>query len=39
LKDFESWTKQYFVIAGKADSEVSGAKGNRERFYKLTKVT
>lgn len=35
LKDFESWTKQYFVIQDKADSEVSGARGNKERFYLL----
>lgn len=35
LKDFEVWTKEYFVIKDKADSEVAGAKGNRERFYLL----
>lgn len=35
LKDFEQWTKQYFAITTKADSEISGAKGNRERFYVL----
>jgi len=35
LKDFEAWTKQYFVILDKADSDVSGTKGNRERFYQL----
>lgn len=35
LKDFELWTKKVFVIKLKADSEVAGAKGNRERFYKL----
>jgi 23S rRNA (cytidine1920-2'-O)/16S rRNA (cytidine1409-2'-O)-methyltransferase len=35
LKDFEAWTKQYFVIKDKADSEVSGARGNKERFYLL----
>jgi 23S rRNA (cytidine1920-2'-O)/16S rRNA (cytidine1409-2'-O)-methyltransferase len=35
LKDFEAWTKQYFVIVDKADSEVAGTKGNRERFYLL----
>lgn len=38
LKDFESWAKQYFVIAGKADSDVAGARGNRERFYLLRKL-
>ena len=35
LKDFEVWSKRYFVIENKADSEVPGAKGNRERFYLL----
>jgi 23S rRNA (cytidine1920-2'-O)/16S rRNA (cytidine1409-2'-O)-methyltransferase len=35
LKDFEVWAKQYFVIVDKADSDVAGAKGNRERFYLL----
>jgi 23S rRNA (cytidine1920-2'-O)/16S rRNA (cytidine1409-2'-O)-methyltransferase len=35
LRDFEAWAKQYFVIAGKRDSEVAGSKGNRERFYLL----
>jgi 23S rRNA (cytidine1920-2'-O)/16S rRNA (cytidine1409-2'-O)-methyltransferase len=37
LKDFEHWTQQRFMIVSKADSEVSGAKGNRERFYLLRK--
>lgn len=35
LKDFEAWSKQYFVVQDKADSDVAGAKGNRERFYLL----
>ncbi len=35
LRDFENWTKDYFVILDKADSEIAGAKGNLERFYKL----
>lgn len=35
LKDFETWAKQLFVIKNKADSDVVGAKGNRERFYLL----
>jgi len=39
LKDFESWAKNYFVIKNKADSEVSGAKGNQERFYLLEKIS
>ncbi|HEX5448256.1 MAG TPA: TlyA family RNA methyltransferase [Candidatus Saccharimonadales bacterium] len=37
LRDFENWVKTYFVISDKADSEVAGAKGNRERFYSLRK--
>jgi 23S rRNA (cytidine1920-2'-O)/16S rRNA (cytidine1409-2'-O)-methyltransferase len=35
LKDFEAWTKNRFKIIDKADSEISGAKGNQERFYLL----
>jgi 23S rRNA (cytidine1920-2'-O)/16S rRNA (cytidine1409-2'-O)-methyltransferase len=35
LKDFEAWAKRYFVIQDKRDSDVAGAKGNRERFYLL----
>lgn len=35
LQSFEAWAKQHFVIIDKADSEVAGAKGNRERFYLL----
>ena len=35
LKDFEAWVKGYFVIQAKKDSDVAGAKGNRERFYLL----
>ncbi|NTW62227.1 TlyA family rRNA (cytidine-2'-O)-methyltransferase, partial [Candidatus Saccharibacteria bacterium] len=35
LKDFEDWAKDRFVIVDKRDSEVAGAKGNRERFYLL----
>lgn len=35
LKDFEQWTRKSFVIIGKADSAVAGAKGNLERFYVL----
>lgn len=38
LKAFEDWARQYFVILDKADSEVSGAKGNLERFYKLQRL-
>lgn len=35
LSDFEQWVKQYFVIKAKRDSDVAGARGNRERFYLL----
>lgn len=35
LKDFENWVTKYFVVMDKADSDVAGSKGNRERFYKL----
>lgn len=38
LKDFEQWSRQYFMIADKADSQVAGARGNRERFYLLKKL-
>lgn len=35
LKDFESWARTRFAILEKADSEVTGKKGNSERFYIL----
>lgn len=35
LKSFEQWAGGRFVIIDKADSSVSGAKGNLERFYHL----
>lgn len=35
LKSFEDWAKQRFVVLDKADSGVSGSKGNQERFYLL----
>lgn len=38
LKDFEDWARQHFVVIDKADSEIAGAKGNLERFYKLRKA-
>lgn len=38
LKDFEDWSRRYFVIKNKADSAVSGTKGNQERFYLLQKT-
>lgn len=38
LKGFEAWTQQHnLVTLNKADSAVSGAKGNQERFYLLRK--
>ncbi len=37
LKDFENWARKEFIILDKRDSDVSGAKGNRERFYLLKK--
>lgn len=38
LKDFELWVKNEFIVTAKADSEVSGNKGNIERFYLLGKL-
>jgi len=38
LKDFESWASKLFMIIEKSDSEVAGAKGNRERFYLLKPI-
>lgn len=35
LSDFEQWAQRYFIILDKRDSDVAGAKGNLERFYKL----
>ena len=35
LHDFEDWSRKYFVIFDKRDSDVAGAKGNQERFYLL----
>ncbi len=39
LKDFEIWAKQYFTIQTKHDSDVTGIKGNKERFYLLRVTT
>lgn len=39
LKDFEVWVTPYFVTIDKADSDVAGTKGNRERFYKMRVVS
>jgi 23S rRNA (cytidine1920-2'-O)/16S rRNA (cytidine1409-2'-O)-methyltransferase len=38
LKDFETWVAQTFVVQDKADSGISGAHGNLERFYVLRKA-
>ena len=38
LKGFEDWAKKRFTVVAKADSEVSGKKGNTERFYLLKKA-
>lgn len=35
LKDFEMWVQNLFKVINKADSKVSGSKGNIERFYLL----
>jgi 23S rRNA (cytidine1920-2'-O)/16S rRNA (cytidine1409-2'-O)-methyltransferase len=35
LKEFEIWAQKLFVVIDKADSDVAGSKGNRERFYLL----
>ncbi len=35
LSAFELWARRDFVVLNKADSEVVGTKGNRERFYLL----
>ena len=39
LKDFENWSKGYFRIEAKADSDVKGANGNIERFYCLAPLS
>lgn len=38
LRGFENWAKERFIIKHKADSQVSGTKGNVERFYMLQTV-
>jgi 23S rRNA (cytidine1920-2'-O)/16S rRNA (cytidine1409-2'-O)-methyltransferase len=35
LSDFQQWASERYLIKDKADSDVKGEKGNRERFYKL----
>lgn len=38
IANFEQWAKDRFLVIAKVDSEVAGAKGNRERFYQLKLV-
>lgn len=38
LREFENWLKPNFIILDKSDSQISGAKGNTERFYLLNKI-
>lgn len=38
LAHFEQWVRQYCTIRDKRDSDIAGAKGNRERFYLLHTV-
>ncbi len=35
LQQIEAWIQKLFVTVDKADSDVAGGKGNRERFYVL----
>lgn len=37
IKDFELWLKQHFVVIDSKDSDITGAKGNTEKFYLLKK--
>jgi len=38
LRDFETWVKNYYKVINKADSQVAGEKGNKERFYFLSNL-
>lgn len=38
LKEFEQWAKARFIVVNKADSDIAGASGNRERFYLLKRL-
>lgn len=38
LKNFEAWASQFFYIADKQDSDVSGEKGNKERFFLMSRL-
>lgn len=35
LSELEAWLRPNFIIEAKADSKISGVKGNLERFYRL----
>ncbi|MEX1059141.1 MAG: TlyA family RNA methyltransferase [Candidatus Saccharimonadales bacterium] len=37
LRNFELWTKKLFVTRDKADSSITGARGNVERLYLLSR--
>lgn len=39
LKSFEQWAQGRFVLIAKADSAITGAKGNLERFYMMKKLS
>jgi 23S rRNA (cytidine1920-2'-O)/16S rRNA (cytidine1409-2'-O)-methyltransferase len=38
FKDFEEWARRSYKIIAKADSAITGEKGNKERFYLLRKL-
>jgi len=38
FKDFENWSRSYFITLNKADSGLHGSYGNSERFYLLKKL-
>jgi 23S rRNA (cytidine1920-2'-O)/16S rRNA (cytidine1409-2'-O)-methyltransferase len=38
FKDFEAWIQKHYVVKAKADSKITGSKGNQERFYLLQKA-
>jgi 23S rRNA (cytidine1920-2'-O)/16S rRNA (cytidine1409-2'-O)-methyltransferase len=39
LREFEVWSKRYFITVAKADSDVKGSRGNHERFYMLRNIS
>lgn len=39
LQEFEQWVRQRFVVLDKADSQIAGTHGNRERFYMLQRLS